>query len=118
MIPMHDKLITWMIEELKKRGWSHRELARRSGMSQPAISGTLSGDRNPGADFCIKIAQALGEPPEKLLRLAGILPPLPASENDPLIKEITDMIKNLPPEKREEIARFVKFLYQEHKEAE
>ena len=85
---MSDKFRAWLSEELDRRGWSQSELARRAGVSQFAVSSVISGNRNAGAEFCIKIAQALNEPPEKLLRLSEILPPLPASENDPRLQDL------------------------------
>lgn len=65
--------------QLEQRGWSKRELGRRAGISSTQVADVISGRSNPGADFCISIARALGEPPEHILRLAGILPPLPPS---------------------------------------
>lgn len=105
-----DRLSTWLIETLKERGWSHSELARRSGVSQAAISGTISGDRKAGADFCVKVAGALGEAPEKVLRLAGILPSV--STDDPALDEAVELLKNLSTEQRRLALRFIRTLYQ------
>jgi len=76
-------LSDWLVTELDVRGWSQRELSRRSGVSPTQISDIISGKANPGADSSIAIARALSKPPEDILRLAGILPPLPPPvEND------------------------------------
>lgn len=115
MTTMSDKLSTWIVREIEQRGWSHRELARRAGVSQTAVSGTLSGDRKAGADFCIKVAQALGEPPEKALRLAGILPPL-VSEDAPTFSDLMDIARNMSPQQRREALNFMRFLYQRGKD--
>jgi transcriptional regulator with XRE-family HTH domain len=112
MTTMYDKLITFIEQELETRGWSHRELARRADVSQTAVSSTLAGQRRPGADFCIKIAKALSEPPEKLLRLAEHLPPLSASEDNPLVKEILDTVRNMSPDKLQESLNYIRYLYQ------
>jgi transcriptional regulator with XRE-family HTH domain len=117
MTTMVDKLTTWLSKEMEQRGWSHRELARRAGVSQTAVSGTLSGERKAGCDFCIKIAYALGESPEKVLRLAGILPSPPASD-DSTLAELHDLIQNLPPAQRKEALRYLKFLYQSGQDKE
>jgi transcriptional regulator with XRE-family HTH domain len=109
MTTMSDKLSTWIVREIEQRGWSHRELARRAGVSQTAVSGTLSGDRKAGADFCIKVAQALGESPEKVLRLAGILP-ASTSEDDPTFTELTDLARTLTPKQRREVLHYIRFL--------
>lgn len=99
---------TWLAEELTKRGWSHNELGRRAGISQTAISNVISGKRNPGADFCVKIAQALNEAPEKVLRLAEVLPSQTA--DDPILRELHDLVENVPPDRREEALRYLRFL--------
>jgi hypothetical protein len=64
------------------------------------------------ADFCIKIAQVLGEAPEKVLRLANILPQLPVSEDDPTLREINDTLRNMTSEQRQEALRYIRYLYQ------
>jgi transcriptional regulator with XRE-family HTH domain len=107
-------LSDWLADELTRRGWSHNELARRAGVSQPNVSAIVKG-QNPGCDFCIKIAAALGESPEKVLRLAGILPP--ASEDDPTLAELHDLVSNLPLAKRKEALQYLRFLYRREDEA-
>lgn len=111
---MSEALRLWLSQELDRRGWSHRELARNTGFSQSLVSKTLSGERNPSADFCIKVAQVLGESPETLLRLAGILPPgPPASPSDnPTLQELVELARNLPPEQLKELLRYTHYLYQ------
>lgn len=74
---MGDKLADWITEQLEEKGWSQSKLAKRSDASRPLISQVLTGDKPPSAEFCVKVAQALGVVPEKLLRLAGILPVSP-----------------------------------------
>lgn len=106
---MSEELRAWLSEELERRHWSQRELARRTGFNHSFVSKTLAGDRSPSKDFCLKVAQALGEAPEKLFRLAGILPP---SEDDPTIAELNDMIRNMPPEQRREMLKYARFLSQ------
>jgi len=108
---MSNELITWLTHKLDQLDWSHGKLARQSNVSRPLITQVLSGDVPPSADFCIKVAQALSESPEKVLRLAGKLPPLPASE-DVTLQELMDLAKNLPPEQRKELLRYTRYLIQ------
>lgn len=110
---MSDELRAWLSSELEKRGWSYRELARRADISNALVSRTLSGDMKASPDFCIKVAIALGEPPEKLMRLAGILS---GSEDDPTLREAIDLLRNLPPSQYKEALRFLRFLYQASKD--
>jgi hypothetical protein len=67
----------------------------------------LTGNSQPSPNFCVDAARALGESPEKLLRLAGFLSP---SDDDPALTELQDIAKNLPPQKREELLRYAKYL--------
>ena len=95
---MNDKLINWLNTQLEERGWSQRELARRTGLSHTAISTVLNSQRNPGWDFCAAIARTLGEPPENVFRMAGLLPSvsLPAYE----AKEVLYLFQSLPEDLR------------------
>ena len=112
---MSDEFRAWLSHELKQRSWSYRELARRANISNSLISRTLTGDIPPSADFCIKVAQSLSESPEKLLRLARILPSLPSSE-DATLQELWELARNLPPEHRKEALRYIRYLYQSGQE--
>ncbi len=110
---MSDTLRAWLSEELERRKWSQGELARQSGISRPYISQVLSGDASPSVNFVAKVAAALNEPLDKLMRLAGILP---SSEDDPTLAEIQDILKNLSPRQRKEALRFLRYLYQNGQE--
>ena len=111
---MSDEFKAWLSEKMEKRGWSHNELARQAQVSQAAVSSVLSGYRNAGADFCIKIAQALGESPEKVLRLAGILPPLSPSD-DSALQELMELARTLPSDQRQQVLDYIRFLSQQRK---
>jgi transcriptional regulator with XRE-family HTH domain len=75
---MENDFFTWITEETEKRGWGYSELGRKAGLSPATLSLVLSGQRKVSLSFCKGIAKAFGEPPEKILRLAGLLPPEPA----------------------------------------
>ena len=107
-----DEFRAWLSDELNRRGWSHNELARRAGISQVAVSNVLSGHRNAGCNFCVKVALAMDEPPEKLLRLAAILPASSAQSGDVTVTKILDVVRNLTPSQRQEALRYLRFLYQ------
>lgn len=107
----------WLEYELKKRGWSPSELARRSRLGNSTITRILNRTRNAGPDVCTAIAQALGEPPEKIFRLAGILPPA-ASEDDPTYTELTDLAHVLTPQERREVIYYINFLLFRRKKGE
>lgn len=111
---MEENFVDWLLEEIEKRGWSISHLARQAGVAQSTISLIVSGQRQPGPDVCRGIAEALGEPPERVFRLARLLPPLPGGEVD--LEDFLDMldyVKRLSPERRAEIMRYLIFSYHE-----
>lgn len=59
----------------------------------------MTEQRNPGFDFCVGIARAFGEQPEKVLRLAGLLPPVPPEVAEE--HEIRDLVRSLPHHERQ-----------------
>lgn len=111
---MSEAFRLWLLQELDRRGWSHRELARQTGFSQSLVSKTLSGERMASANFCTKVAEVLGESPEMVLRLAGILPPAPPSvPSDSLtLQKIVELARLLSPDQCEEALRYIRYLYQ------
>lgn len=111
-----EKLTVWVLEELDKRGWKPADLAHRAGLSTGSLSNILNGNRKAGPDVCRAIADALGEPEEKVFRLAGLLSPLPATEDSPTLQEIIDLAKRMTPEQREQAADYIRFLYQKEQE--
>lgn len=100
-----EKLVSWLREELHKRDWRPADLAHKAGLSTGSLSNVLGGNRKAGPDICNAIARALGEPPEKVFRLAGLLPSLPTSE-DELLDEVAETFKRLSPEKRREVLEY------------
>lgn len=53
------------------RGWTQDELANRSGINRTYISGLENGERNIGLLNLVRLAAALGVPPDELLRWDG-----------------------------------------------
>ncbi len=111
MKQMEQDFVTWLNEELKVRDWSQSELARRCGVTAPAINRILSGQRTPSTDICISIARALGVSPENVLRRAGILPRAfeELVEKDPDLREIVNLMRGLSPATRHELLAYVRF---------
>lgn len=111
---MSDDLRNWLTLELDRRRLSIRELARQADISHALVSKVLAGKMPPSADFCLKVARALGESPDWLLRLAGLLPPAAnVPDDDPLVRELLEIVRRLSPEDRREILQFARFRYSE-----
>ena len=88
----------WLKAEVARRGWSLRELGRRSGLSGAAVSAVTVGSQKPGLRFCVQVAGAFSLAPEDVLRRAGLLPPLPPSVREE--KEAVVLLRQLTPESR------------------
>lgn len=73
MISSMIELTSWLIEQLDKKGWSQRELARRSGMTQSNISNVISENQTITFDFCKSVADALGISAIRVFRIAGLI---------------------------------------------
>ena len=100
-----NKFKPWLLQELKSRSWRRVDFAHRAGLSLASLSDVLNGIYRPGPEMCKAIAQALGTPPEKVFRLAGLLPPLPASEEE-LLNELLETFQRLTPEQRREALEY------------
>jgi transcriptional regulator with XRE-family HTH domain len=92
--------------EMEKRGLSIREFAKLVGVSHPTISDILNGEE-PSYDVCKKLAPILNLPLEKVLRAAGLLPPVPPDTE--YQEEFLYLLAQLPPEERQEILDLLRF---------
>lgn len=63
----------WLAVQLRERGWSQAELARRANVAQPTISRVLSGENQAGEDLARGIARAFKLDPVVVMTRAGIL---------------------------------------------
>ncbi len=88
----------WLEEQLKSRDWKPADLTHRAGIGSGTLSNILTGTRNPGPEVCVALARALNEPPEKIFRLAGLLPPDPGVNAEE--EEILYLFRRLGIEQR------------------
>jgi transcriptional regulator with XRE-family HTH domain len=96
----------WLSARLSERNLSQAELARRAGVTQATISLVLSENRNPGTEFCEKVARALRMPPEEVFRAAGLLPA--RADTNPLDERIRYLISTLPTqEDKEDVLAYI-----------
>ncbi len=111
---MSEEFVTWLNDELNKRGWSNSELGRRANKSPAAISMVLSGQNKPGWDLCHGIARAFGIPSEQVFRLTELMPKLPASENEETLQNLLELVRLMDVEERREILKYAHFRRQEY----
>jgi transcriptional regulator with XRE-family HTH domain len=96
----------WLQEELEKRGWTQAELARRAKLTRGGISSLISGRNHPTAQTCVALARALDLPAETVLKVADLLPELPAPAEDPTLGELMDLMKRMTEEERREVLEY------------
>jgi len=100
---------------LQGKGISYRKFGRLIGVSHSYISQVLTGKLAPSASFIVKTSSVIGIPPDNLLRIAGVIPEnamLPNILDKETAKEVIELFSNLPPEKRAEALRYLRFLSQ------
>lgn len=84
------EFITWLKREMKSKNLGIRETARLVGVSHPIISNIVNFSQKPSLRVAKLMAVAFNESEETILRLAGLLDPIP--EEDALIERARHII--------------------------
>jgi transcriptional regulator with XRE-family HTH domain len=98
----------WITDELNTRSWSLRELGRQANLSNTTISQVLSGQANPGLDFCKGVAGAFGMRAEEVLARAGLIPAPP--KETATSRELLAMFAQLGDDDQERVLEIVRAL--------
>ena len=93
METVQDNLALYITKFIEEKGWSARELGRRIGVSHSTVSEVANGTRRPTADFCIALSRVTPESDVAMLRLAGVIAPLPPATAEE--EEILDILRKL-----------------------
>jgi len=72
----------------------------------------MTGQRQPGPDFCNGVARALRIPPERIFRLAGLLPPIIIGQEEE--EELLGYFHYLPTDDRCRLLTIARALHEEH----
>jgi transcriptional regulator with XRE-family HTH domain len=107
------KFSDWLIDQLEAQQWSYRQLAQQAGITRSAISRVITGQNDPGPDFCNGIARALGIPPVEVFYRAGLLDPPP--DTNPPIDKFLDLVEQLSEDDFERLLIFAEGLYKRQK---
>lgn len=91
-------------------------MARRARTTSTTVSAVINGRREPSFKFIQKVAKALGEPPERLERMAG-LRDRPRGETEPTLRELYEIAQELSEENREQITRIASLMLREQRES-
>ena len=110
---MNDKFIEWLYKELKSRNLNQRQLAIIAGLSPGTISHVLGGSRNPGLDFCEKIAEAFDIPTVLVLEKAGIILKDDLRKDSDLLL-LEHLFHSLNKQDRQLLLDFARMLKQKH----
>lgn len=106
----------WLENELRERGWTQTELARRAGMSRAAISMLVNGRNHPKAETCIALARGFDLPAETVLMAADLLPENQVPDRDPSLQELMNLMKRMTEEERREILDYALWRFRRRKE--
>jgi transcriptional regulator with XRE-family HTH domain len=101
-------IVEYLEGELQRRNWRPADLARAAGVPDATLSHILNGSRRAGPEVCNAVARALDEPPEKIFRIAGLLPPLPPGVEEE--REAVVILRGLPADLRAVALRLLRSL--------
>ena len=79
MTVQKDPFIEWVNKVEEREGWSDKKFADAAIVSHSSLVNARKG-KPPGWDVCKKLADAAGDDPCLVFRLAGLLPTIPAQE--------------------------------------
>lgn len=103
---INETFTNWLNAELEKREWNYSKLATKAKISKGTISHILSGRRNPGSDFCEKIARAFNIPPDEVYRRAGLLPPAPVRTSQ--TEELIYLFNQFPDNEKADLITYMR----------
>jgi transcriptional regulator with XRE-family HTH domain len=92
--------VSWLDEELSRRGWDDRRLSERSGVAIEALARIRAGERLEG-EVCVGIARAFNTAPEVALRMGGLKPSMADDAMD--LESWRRVLEQLPVEERDEL---------------
>lgn len=106
-----------LLEEMEARGYSMRELARRSGgtISVGLVSLVLSEKQPPSEQFCVGVAKALGLRADTVLAWAGHRAPPPAETERLSLQRIWWSLQDLDEDELDEIERYIRYIAEERR---
>ena len=97
---------------LDERGITKLDLAKRTGISKGLVYAVLgpAQEREPSADFCVRVAAALKVSPSELLKRAGFTVYPDAYELDALTAEALRILAQLTDDERGVVVRMLRGL--------
>ena len=101
-------LAQWLIEECEKRNLSWAEASRNAGVSPNTISQIVNGVK-PGQKRLSALAEYFGASPERVFRMAGLLPDRATTDAQRAelrrkVEHIAELLADLPPDLQDRLA--------------
>ena len=100
-----NKFANWLKVELKTRGWSQADLARKSGLSTGQVARLLTGERGVGERSTLAIAHALKLPPVQVFVVAGFLP---EGKSDQWLEEMKVLLGHISHADRDAVKKILR----------
>lgn len=92
---MRTRFIQWLQKQMDETGLNQNELAQKSGLYPSNISMVLSGEKNPGVDFFIKIARGLRLSPGHVFEQYALSVSEKPTEGEQLIMKTSEVMRIL-----------------------
>lgn len=102
-----EKLAEWLTEQIKRTGWSYREIGDRGGLPHSSVAAVFE-DRRVGLRIVSGLARAFGVPVVNLLELAELIPKSPPESRDTRL--LTNIYYGLEDTERAELIRYAEYL--------
>ena len=106
---MVSDLIAFIKKENLKRGWSNNELAHHMGYTGTWVSNIMTQRDPPSVKFCNMLAKVYHEPPENILRMAGLIPEKSEPPKTKVFNELVDILQRLEEDKLQNVVDFARF---------
>jgi transcriptional regulator with XRE-family HTH domain len=106
-----DEFVTWLQNELRKRGWPVQLAAQYAGVAPYFLERILQDKKQPDFEVARSIAHAFGMSDILIFELAGLIPSLTEKSNslveNPLWLSVMNQLTNTEAEKVFDYARFL-----------
>lgn len=102
-----ETMIEYLESNLRQRGWTQADLARKSGLDSSLVSNFFAGRRNVGAASAVSIARAFNVAPEIVFRKAGLLPNVPESTAEE--EQLLYLFRQMTPGQRRDVLEYADF---------
>jgi transcriptional regulator with XRE-family HTH domain len=110
------ELITYLQKLMRLRGRSPSQFAADLGVSHTSVSRWLSGKDKPSFNSCVKLANHVGVPLQRVLQIAGYLTPLEKTTASEL-PDFRDYVKRkYPQELGDDLVTLVEELIERRRE--